>query len=188
LFALFFHPEEFSAALEPLAILFIILRNAVPEHLLLRNATTVILAAGIGAILGSGIGVIPVLAFLAAMSIYDYIAVFKTGHMVTLAKAVTKQNLSFTFAMPTPEHQFELGTGDIVLPLAFAVSVLHQYAARMAYPNYWIAPLAILAAAFIGLHFTLHYASKRVGKALPALPLQSVLMIIAYAALWLALG
>ncbi|MDO8625533.1 MAG: presenilin family intramembrane aspartyl protease [Candidatus Diapherotrites archaeon] len=183
LLVLFFNPVEFSAALEPLAILFIILRNAVPDHVLLRNAATIILAAGIGAVLGTGIGTIPILMFLAVMSIYDYIAVFKTKHMVTLAKAVTEKNLSFTFALPTPDHQFELGTGDIVLPLAFAVSVLHQYAGTLAYPNYWLPPIVILGAAFVGLFITINYASKRIGKALPALPIQAILMILAYAAM-----
>ncbi len=185
--SLFFKPEEFELALQPIAVLMVILRNAVPEHVLLRNVSTVILAAGIGAFLGTGIGVLPIILFLVVMSVYDYIAVFKTKHMVTLAKAVTEKNLSFTFAMPTPEHQFELGTGDIVLPLAFAVSALHQFVPTLGYPNYWIPPLLILLASVVGLVLTLQRSSQHVGKPLPALPLQTVFMIIVYAGISLFL-
>ncbi|MBS3061845.1 MAG: hypothetical protein J4215_04665 [Candidatus Diapherotrites archaeon] len=185
--SLFFKPQEFELALQPLALLVVILRNTLPEHLLLRNIITLFLAAGIGVFIGTGIGTIPIIAFLVAMSVYDYIAVFKTKHMMTLAKAVTEKNLSFTFGMPTPEHQFELGTGDLVIPLAFAVSVLNEYVVQLGSPHYWIAPLVILLFSFIGLVITLWQSSQKIGHALPALPLQSVLMILAYAGLRLFL-
>lgn len=184
--SLAFKPEEFQFLPEFAAIILIVLRNAIPEHVAIRNIVTVLLASGIGALIGTGIGTIPIAIFLAAMSIYDYIAVFKTKHMVTLAKAVTQKNLAFTFAMPTPEHQFELGTGDLVLPLAFAVSVLHVYAAKLLFPVYFIPSIVILLASFAGLFFTLQQSSSNVGKPLPALPLQTILMLIVFAAITLA--
>ncbi|GEM_PF-455365 len=187
LLALFFQPAEFELIPIHLALLLVILRNAMPDHVALRNAATIILAGGIGAVLGTGIGIFPIALFLLIMAVYDYIAVFKTKHMVVLAKAVTQKNLSFTLALPTAEHQFELGTGDLVMPLAFAVSILHAYADKLIYPYYFVPSILILAAALLGLAFTVNHSSKNIGKPLPALPLQTACMILVFLALQLAI-
>ena len=117
---------------------------------------------------------------LVLLSVYDYVAVFKTKHMVTLAKSVTKKNLSFTYALPTKEHQFELGTGDLVMPLVFATSVLASTKPLYPFPQYLVPPTLILLASLTGLILTISYLSKRIGKALPALPPQTALMIAAF--------
>lgn len=165
----------------------VILRNILPENVPLRNLVTILLTAYIGALIGTGLGVIPVALLVALLVVYDFIAVFKTKHMVTLAKAVTKKNLSFTYAIPTKEHQFELGTGDIAIPLAFAASVMQDYSLHWAYPTYALPALAMLVASLIGLMITLEYSSKNIGKALPALPLQGILMLITFGLLKLFL-
>jgi len=151
-----------------------------PKHVLLRNAAAIISIAGVGALIGVTLGVIPVAIFLILLGCYDFIAVFKTKHMVTLAKGITKQNLAFTVAMPTPKHQFELGTGDLALPLVFAVSTMKASQA-IGFPSYLVPAGMILTASLIGLLITIDYSSKHVGKALPALPLQAVLMLGAFA-------
>jgi len=150
------------------------------KNILLRNVTSIISAAGAGALIGASLGVIPIIVFIILLSIYDFIAVFKTKHMVALAKGITKMNLSFTYALPTKKHQFELGTGDLVIPLAFAVSVLAHTKLTVIYPFNFVPSLAILFASFSGLALTLHYASLKKGRALPALPLQTFLMIFAF--------
>lgn len=169
------------------AIAVVILRNILPENVKLRNLVTIMLTAYIGALIGTGLGVIPVALLVALLVVYDFIAVFKTKHMVTLAKAVTKKNLTFTYAIPTPEHQFELGTGDIAIPLAFSASVMQNYSTTLSYPMYVFPAIAMLAASFVGLMITLDYSSKHVGKALPALPLQGILMLITFALMTLFL-
>ncbi len=170
---------------QPIAILLavglITVRIFLPQYLIWRNVSSIVATVGVGALLGASIGVLPVIVFLVLLSVYDYIAVFKTKHMVTMAKAVAKKNLSFTFALPTEKHQFELGTGDLVMPLVFSVSVLNDSLNRgLPWPNAAIPSVIILLASFIGLAFTLDYGSKNVGKALPALPLQVVLMVVTY--------
>lgn len=164
-----------------LAIILVIARNVFYKNLHLRNISSTLATAGAGALIGVSLGVIPIIVFLIALSVYDYIAVFKTKHMVTIAKSVTKKNLSFTYALPTKEHQFELGTGDLVMPLAFASSVLAATKGIHAFPYYFIPSILILLASLAGLVLTLGYLSKRIGKALPALPPQAVLMLIAFA-------
>ncbi len=161
-----------------IAILLVSLRIIFSKNIWLRNASSVIAGAGAGALIGVSLGIIPILVFLVLLSIYDFIAVFKTKHMVTLAQGVTKKNLSFTYALPTKEHKFELGTGDMVIPLAFAVSVLASTTAPA--PYNFIPSIVVLIASLAGLIFTLDYASLKIGRALPALPMQTVFMIIAF--------
>lgn len=164
-----------------ISIIIVIAKNVWNSNIALRNLTAIISTAGAGALLGASLGIMPVVLFMVMLSIYDFVAVFKTKHMVTLAKSITNKNLSFTFAIPTKAHTFELGTGDIVLPLTFAVSILAITAAKLPYPYYWVQPGIILFASLLGLIVTINYSSRNVGRALPALPLQSILMIVAYA-------
>ncbi len=167
------------------AVELIALRLLLPKSVFIRNIAAIISVAGVGALIGVSLGVIPVLVFLILLSVYDFIAVFKTKHMVKLAKGISGKNLAFTVAIPTKEHQFELGTGDLVLPLVFAVSVMK--ASSAAYPFYLVPAAMILVASIIGLVFTMDWVGRHVGKALPALPLQAVLMIFVWLAL-IALG
>ncbi len=183
-FSMFFPSAEFV-----LAILLVSTRIFLSKSLLLRNMSATISVAAVGAIIGTHLGVFPVLLFIILLSIYDFIAVFKTKHMVTLAKGITKKNLAFTFAIPSPEleHQFELGTGDMVIPLTFAASVMNASAiSGVSYPMYLIPGAMILLASLAGLLWTIDYSSKNVGKALPALPPQTVLMILMWGLLKLA--
>jgi len=161
-------------------ILLIASRIIFRENILLRNISSISAAAGAGALIGVSLGIVPILVFIILLAIYDLVAVFKTKHMVTLAKGITKKNLSFTFAMPTKEHQYELGTGDIVIPLAFAVSVLGTMKIAIEHPLYYIPSILILFASLIGLIATIHFVSLKKGRALPALPLQTLLMVIVY--------
>ncbi len=167
-----------------LAVLLVITRQLLPTHIWLRNLSSVISVAAVGSMIGISLGVFPTLLFMVLLSVYDFIAVFKTKHMVTLAKGITKKNLAFTFAIPSKElkHQFELGTGDMVIPLTFAVSVMSAAAlAGIPFPNYILPAGLILIGSLVGLLWTIDYSSKHVGKALPALPPQTVLML----AMWL---
>jgi len=162
-----------------IAILFVGSRIIFHRSIWLRNVSSIIAAAGAGALIGVSLGIIPILLFIVLLSVYDYIAVFKTKHMITLAKGVTKKNLSFTFALPTKEHQFELGTGDMVIPLAFSISVLSTNS-HIIFPLNFVPSIAILIASIVALIATLHYASLKKGRALPALPLQTILMLLMY--------
>ncbi len=150
------------------------------KHLWLRNFATSVSTAGAGALIGVSLGVWPVAGFLTLLCVYDYIAVFKTKHMVTLAKSMTQKNLAFTYALPTKKHVFELGAGDMVMPLTFAASTLAAAKTMHAFPFYWVTPSLVLGASLAGLLVTIWYAGKHPGKALPALPLQGMLMLAAW--------
>ncbi|MFH1751579.1 MAG: presenilin family intramembrane aspartyl protease [archaeon] len=161
-----------------LALVLIALKNMYPKRLLVRNSIAVIASAAAGAIIGLALGLIPIILFIIFLACYDLIAVFKTKHMVTLAKSLTKRNLVFTIALPTKKHQFELGTGDLVIPLAVGTALLKENFYLFAFPINFVPTLLVLLASLMGLIFTVNYAGKKVGRALPALPPQVLGMIL----------
>ena len=165
-----------------LSLALVIARVVFSKNIWLRNFAGMLAVVGAGALIGVSLGVFPVLVFMVLLATYDYIAVFKTKHMVTLAKSITKKNLAFTYAMPTKEHTFELGTGDLVIPITFSVSLLGAYS-KYVFPYNLIPSILIMGAALGGLLATIAFSSRNVGKALPALPPQTVLMVAAYIAI-----
>jgi presenilin-like A22 family membrane protease len=156
-----------------ITILLITLRQTHKEDLLLRNIVSIIAIAGAGSLIGISFGVAPILLFVTLLAIYDFIAVFKTKHMVALGKAVTKENLAFTVAMPTKEHKFELGNGDLVIPLVITSSIL----ANGFFNNNILVAMLCLIGSYVGLVFSI-YIVKTKKIALPALPPQIVLILI----------
>ncbi len=158
-----------------LAIMIIILavRYTHRENIFIRDFVGIIAIAGAGAVIGISFGLIPVILFVILLSIYDFIAVFKTKHMVELGKKVTKQNLAFTIAMPTKKHTFELGNGDLVIPLIVASSVF----ANGFFVNNFLVAILCLIGSFIGLVLSIYIVSTK-KIALPALPPQTAIMVI----------
>ncbi len=160
---------------------------------LTQNMALTIAVSGAGAVLGASIGIIPVLIFMLALGIYDFISVFYTKHMIYMAKAITEKPRAFTAAFPTqtegqtkhveklegkePRKEkpgktrkkelkkynktFQLGGGDLAIPLVFTVSLL-----RIGIIHTIAASLGALTA--LVLLFT--YLLKRPGIAIPALP------------------
>ncbi|MBU0590857.1 hypothetical protein KKF81_00400 [Candidatus Micrarchaeota archaeon] len=111
-----------------LGLLFSGIRTFVPN---LKNTAAVLATAGVGVIVGISFGLVPLVIFLILLSIYDYISVFKTKHMVELANFVVKKDLAFTITakLPAekkgePENRMDLGTGDMIAPIMLEISAL----------------------------------------------------------------
>jgi presenilin-like A22 family membrane protease len=133
----------------------------------LKNAAAVFATAGVGVIFGVSLGLIPMLIFLIFLSIYDFLAVFTTKHMVELAEFVVKKDLAFTVTAKAPpikpggrEQRIDLGTGDMIAPIMLEVATLQLSP---------VATLFVFAGAVmsLGLFLTLVWKKKMV---LPALP------------------
>lgn len=152
--------------------------------ILSQDVALVISVAGAGAVLGVSLEPLPVLILMLALSIYDFLSVFVTKHMVYMARAITEHPMAFTAAIPAKFskpvlktnlrtgkkvrsrfHVFQLGGGDIVIPLVFASSLLRYFGASYA--------LAASAGAFVSILLLFFLVSKRPGRALPALPIVS---------------
>lgn len=79
----------------------------------------------VGGLLGASLDLIPVTLFVVLLAGYDFVAVFMTKHMVTLAKRLDERKTNFTVGFKQKKQQVQLGTGDFVVPIVFGVSVLN---------------------------------------------------------------
>ncbi|MCX8190238.1 MAG: presenilin family intramembrane aspartyl protease [Candidatus Diapherotrites archaeon] len=149
------------------------------ENIIIKNTSSLISTAVVGALIGVSLGVLPIVFLLAALCVYDYIAVFKTKHMVKMAEAIARDNTAFTFSLPSKEKIYQLGTGDLVLPLVFSTAVLRKAKAAYVAPYYFIPVFVIFIASLLGLSLTFCYLFKK-KQALPALPLQGLFMLAAW--------
>ncbi len=125
------------------------------------NLLLVFTTSGIGAVLGASLGVVPALALAVIMSVYDFVAVFLTKHMVSLAKEA-QGKYPLMFMVPVGDRVMSLGAGDIALPLTLSVSVLASQGLFYALP--------CAMGGLIGLASLFNYIDSRRGATLPALP------------------
>lgn len=155
---------------------------------LLHDLGIVFGIGGIAAVFGLSISVEFGLVLLVALSLYDIIAVYATKHMVTLARSMVESGAVFGFLIPFKfrgffrgrqeaqagigENFMILGSGDIGLPLIFAVSLVK------------VSPeSAIITAAFslLGLFLThVLFLNQEERRAMAALPPIATLTIIGY--------
>ncbi len=106
----------------------------------------VLVAGASAALLGISLDVVPVVLLLAGLAIYDFIAVYKTKHMLSLADTVIELRLPVLLVMPkhlpyrfreeaskfkqaTEANRGEreamfMGLGDLVMPTILVVSAL----------------------------------------------------------------
>ncbi len=147
-----------------------------------KNAAAIISSGGVAAIFGFSLGFLPTVLFIILLSIYDYIAVFKTKHMIEMARELSTRQLSFAVtAKQVPERKakektevyveramregerLDLGTGDLSVPAMISVS------AYSLGPNGLIYSLAVAIGSPLSLYFLLKFVSKQ-RVFLPALP------------------
>lgn len=142
-----------------------------------QDIAAIMSGAFVGSALGVSLGVLPSIIFMLILSVYDFISVFITKHMVYMAKALTERPTSFTVAAPpnlksisyTPAkksskkkvHIFQLGVGDMVIPLMFSVSVLNNFKL--------INAIGAIIGSTIALLALIYFMSKK-PQPLPALP------------------
>ncbi len=156
------------------------------SNVLVHNLVMVLSLAGIGA--GVGIGLEPkgAVLLLALLSIYDVIAVYKTKHMVKMARSMIENKVIMGFIMPlrfkdlfaplkevsTGTRFIILGGGDVGLPLMLAVSVLR---------NGLIGGIIIAIASICGLFVSFYlFITQKERKPMPALPPIALFAIIGY--------
>lgn len=97
----------------------------------LKNAAAVFATAGVGVIFGISLGLFPLILFLIFLSVYDFLSVFQTKHMVEMADFIVKREMAFTVTAKAPpqkpgqkEQRIDLGTGDIIAPVMLEVATL----------------------------------------------------------------
>lgn len=151
----------------------------------LRSALDTIPFAGAGALFGTLLGFRAVLVFGGLLAVYDYIAVNRLGHMVTLAKESVSTGTFMGFNLyedgdaparddvDTGERDTEseqdqksigmLGGGDVILPIMLSVSVLPLFGTGAA--------ISAVAGSVTALLAFFHIVSERETEAFyPAIP------------------
>ena len=152
-----------------LSILLVALKFLYPR---IKNATAIISSAAVGALFGFSFDIVPTLIFVAMLSLYDFVAVFITKHMVYMAKEMSKMDLSFSVSSrerryvkekkKEEEFSVELGSGDMAIPLMLAVSAYKMNYSMMD-------SFAVVLGSSIGLVLVLYYVTRK-RVFLPALP------------------
>ncbi len=105
----------------------------------------ILIGAGAAAIFGISLAILPTLILLVALAIYDFVSVYETKHMISLAEGVVDLNLPVLFVLPRnrgyshrrwarqaaesqPEQKLEkreaffMGLGDAVIPTVLVIS------------------------------------------------------------------
>lgn len=166
------------------------------------DAAGILVAAGVAAILGMSLSILPVIVLLIVLAAYDAISVYKTKHMVSLADSVTELHLPILLVIPKEPSKYSymeqegikkqldegkereamfMGLGDIVIPGILVVSAyvfLSQSTRIAGVPGNFIVSLCTLAGSFIGFSALMHFVRK--GNPQAGLPLLNSSAIIAY--------
>lgn len=186
-----------------LAIILIVLKE-IYKNYILRNALISLMVGFIGGYISYALGILPIVVLIALVAVYDYIAVFKTKHMVYLAQNIVDKNTIFTYELMTTDKpiktieshseivdsvklankktenkeslkpKLDLGTGDFALPL-IAIT-------KFTFLNIWLG-IFCFAFTICALLFTIFFlidAKSKEHKALPALPLQAIVIALVY--------
>ncbi|HJJ87154.1 MAG TPA: presenilin family intramembrane aspartyl protease, partial [Methanocorpusculum sp.] len=117
----------------------ILLLKFYPEWFVI-DAVGLITSAGCAAIFGISLSPLPVVVLLILLVVYDYVAVHKTKHMLTLADGVMQQKMPIMFLVPKKlkysyaregfaiqdkkeeRGAYMLGLGDVIFPGVLVVS------------------------------------------------------------------
>lgn len=148
--------------------------------------------AGVGGILGLALSSEIIIVVLIIFSIYDWISVYKTKHMVRMAKEMMESRAILALVIPPSFFGFKeslrevqpggkflvLGGGDVVFPLLFCVSLIPT-----GISNSIIVALFALIGLFLGFWFFMSQRLTSPGggrQPIPALPPIALLSIIGY--------
>jgi presenilin-like A22 family membrane protease len=197
--------EVFGAAFIPQYDIYIVVASIAARFLFPQLQTFLLLFSSIivGSVLGASLDFFPVAVFAVLLAAYDYIAVFRTKHMVELAKGLTEREAAFSIkigvspiakkgkeqktmtaapAQPAPStrNSIELGLGDFLIGVMLSVAALKIGT----FPSFGYG-LASVIGASAGLATMFIYLEKKGGffPAVPPIAAGSLLCIFAY---WLA--
>lgn len=109
-------------------------------NILLHNFLLIFALVGLGSVVGLGLEPKMIILALVIFSFYDFVAVYKTKHMVKMARAMIESEAILGLVLPSKVSGFKanlkeifskgkfvvLGGGDILFPLILCVSLLSQ--------------------------------------------------------------
>ncbi|MFW6176584.1 MAG: presenilin family intramembrane aspartyl protease PSH [Thermoplasmatota archaeon] len=133
------------------------------------DTLAVIMGAGIAGIFGMSFAILPVFVLLIALAVYDFISVYKTKHMISLADGIMKMKVPVMMVVPRKRgYKFKekegvmqevkdkkkkrdamfIGLGDFIIPGILAVSASIYLPSAVVFGL--SAPLIVAAGSIIG--------------------------------------
>lgn len=176
----------FSGIIPLILIITLIVSWWKKPSVLVQNACVILAIAGIGSVLGLTFEPETIIAFLIIFSIYDVIAVYKTKHMVEMAKEMIKSRAILGLVIPQNILGFSeslknikiggkflvLGGGDIVFPLLLCSSLIPFGLSKSLIVGFF---------SLIGLSVSFYlFLSQKKRKPIPALPPIALFSIIGF--------
>lgn len=145
----------------------------------------ILICAGVASIFGVSLEVLPVIVLLVILAAYDFISVYKTKHMITLAEGVMDLKMPILFVIPKKaDYSFRrdgigklgegeraayiIGMGDMIIPSVLVVSANTFLHAGKIFGVLNLPALGAIAGSLVGLAILMHYVQK--GKAQAGLP------------------
>jgi len=164
----------------------LIILNAVYYRVWLHNIILIFGIAGISINFGVRISIIGTLIIFLFLVIYDYIAVYKTKHMIRMFHRLKDRGIVLSLVVPQRiknlSHKMEniipgkdflmIGTGDLAFPTIFAVAILKSDI-----------PGAVIVAvsALIGIIFTQYiFTRQKERRPMPGLPPIILFTVLGY--------
>jgi len=156
------------------------------SSVLIHDLAIILGIAGIGSTLGLSLEPLMVIALLIVFSIYDFIAVYKTKHMIKMAKEMIEAGAIIALICPQKISDFKsslkevkpggkfliLGGGDVAFPLLLAASLI---------PGGILNSLIIFIFALIGLSLSfLLFIFQKKRRPIPALPPIALFSILGF--------
>lgn len=146
------------------------------NNVIIHNFSELFIYGGLAVIFVPVINITSIMIILFLISIYDYIAVWKTKHMVRLAKFQARIKLFAGLLIPYGNKSAILGGGDLGFPLLFSGVLFKTYG--------WNALIAVFTTT-LALAYLLIKSEK--SKYYPAMPFLTVGCLLGYMIVRLAL-
>lgn len=135
IFSMFLIPELNFLLTPILSAALTVILYKFPEWYVI-DITGVIIGAGAASIFGISLAILPTMLLLVLLAVYDYIAVYRTKHMIALAEGVMDLRLPILLVIPKhwkysflkekfdkeEREAFFMGLGDAVIPTIFVIS------------------------------------------------------------------
>jgi len=120
------------------------------KDMIFHNMSEVLVYVGLSAILIPLFDLLAIVILLLLISIYDFVSVFLTKHMIFLAQIQQKLGLFSGLIIKKGKEVAVLGGGDIVFPLMFASVVLRDYHIYYSILTIIFATLSLLLLMYLG--------------------------------------
>jgi len=149
--------------------LVIALIKVLRKSIIIHNLSELFIYGALAAIFVPVLNVFSAIMLLIIISVYYFIAVRKTKHMVTLAEFQKKSKLFAGFFIPYKKEVAILGGGDVAFPLLFSGVLLSEYGL-----------IAFIVPLFVSLSLLILFLVSKKKKYYPAMPFLTVGCFVGY--------